>query len=68
MMMTSSLLIFPIKNVKASWILYVDGSGLGNYTKIQDAIDDSSDEDTLFVYDDLSPYYENLIIDKQIHL
>ena len=30
--------------------LYVGGSGEGNYTKIQDAINDSSDGDTVFVY------------------
>ncbi|MBN2603724.1 MAG: hypothetical protein JXA91_06305 [Candidatus Thermoplasmatota archaeon] len=30
--------------------LYVGGSGPGNYTKIQDAIEDASDGDTVFVY------------------
>ncbi len=30
--------------------LYVGGSGPGNYTKIQDAIDNASDGDTVFVY------------------
>jgi len=30
--------------------LYVGGSGPGNYTKIQDAIDDASYGDTVFVY------------------
>ena len=30
--------------------LYVGGSGPGNYTKIQDAIDNTSDGDTVFVY------------------
>ncbi len=48
--------------------LYVGGSGPGNYTKIQDAIDDASDGDTVFVYDDSSPYNEYLIIDKSINL
>jgi parallel beta-helix repeat protein len=48
--------------------LYVGGSGPGNYTKIQDAIDDASDEDTVFVYDDSSPYYEKLVVDKSINL
>jgi len=48
--------------------LYVGGSGLGNYSKIQDAINDSLDGDTLFVYDDSSPYYEHVIIDKSITL
>jgi len=48
--------------------LYVGGSGPGNYTKIQDAIDNASDGDTVFVYDDSSPYYETIVIDKQIKL
>jgi len=52
---------------RGDW-LYVGGSGLGNYSKIQDAIDNASDEDTVFVYDDSSPYYENLEIDKSIKL
>ena len=43
-------------------ILYVGGSGPGNYTKIQDAIDNSSDGDTVFVYDGI--YYENVVINK----
>jgi len=50
-------------------ILYVGGSGPGNYTKIQDAIDNASDGDTVFVYDDSSPYrVRNLIVDKSINL
>jgi len=49
-------------------ILYVGGDGPGNYTRIQDAIDNSSDGDTVFVYEDLSPYYENIIINKSIIL
>jgi len=56
------------KNRKKGEILYVGGDGPGNYTKIQDAIDNSSDGDTVFVYDDSSPYYENLIVDKSISL
>jgi parallel beta-helix repeat protein len=48
--------------------LYVGGSGPGNYTKIQDAINDSSDGDTVYVYDDSSPYYENVQIIKSINL
>jgi len=52
---------------RGNW-LYVGGNGPGNYTKIQDAVDNSGDGDTVFVYDDSSPYYENLFIDKSIHL
>ena len=49
-------------------ILYVGGSGSGNYTRIQDAINEALDGDTIFVYDESSPYYENLIVDKSINL
>ncbi|MBE3120630.1 MAG: right-handed parallel beta-helix repeat-containing protein [Thermoplasmata archaeon] len=46
---------------RGNW-LYVGGSGPGNYTKIQDAINDSSNGDTVFVYSGI--YYENIIINK----
>jgi len=52
---------------RGSW-LYVGGSGPGNYTKIQDAINDSSDGDTIFVYDDSSPYKEKIVVNKSIDL
>lgn len=48
--------------------LYVGGSGEGNYTKIQYAINAAEDGDTVFVYDDSSPYYENIVIKKSISL
>ncbi|EMR74892.1 parallel beta-helix repeat (two copies) [Thermoplasmatales archaeon SCGC AB-540-F20] len=48
--------------------LYVGGTGPNNYTKIQDAINDASDGYTVFVYNDSSPYYESIIIDKSINL
>jgi parallel beta-helix repeat protein len=48
--------------------LYVGGSGNGNYSSIQDAIDNASDGDTVFVYDDSSPYYEIVTVDKSIQL
>jgi parallel beta-helix repeat protein len=48
--------------------LYVGGSGPGNYTKIGAAIWDAVDGDTVFVYDDSSPYYESVTVDKQINL
>jgi len=48
--------------------LYVGGNGTGNYSKIQDAINDSSDGDTVYVYDDSSPYLENINISKSINL
>ena len=48
--------------------LYVGGSGPGNYSRIKDAIDNASDGDTVFVYDDSSPYFEQLKINKSISL
>jgi parallel beta-helix repeat protein len=48
--------------------LYVGGSGEGNYTKIQDAIDDAVDGDTVFVFDDSSPYLENVLVNKSLNL
>ena len=48
--------------------LYVGGNGTGNYSKIQDAIDNASDGDTVYVYDDSSPYYENVVLNKSINL
>jgi len=47
-------------------ILYVGGSGPGNYSKIQDAINDSEDGDTVFVYN--GTYYENVEIYTAINL
>jgi parallel beta-helix repeat protein len=49
-------------------LLYVGGSGEGNYSNIQDAIADAQDGDTIYVYDDSSPYFEHLVIDKSIIL
>ena len=46
--------------------LYVGGSGPNNYTSIQDAINDASDGDTIFVYN--GTYRENVVIDKSITL
>ena len=47
--------------------LYVGGSGPNNYTTIQEAINDTADGDTVFVYN--GTYYENNIdISKSINL
>lgn len=48
--------------------LYVGGNGPGNYTKIQYAINDANPGDTVFVYDDSSPYFENITVNKSINL
>jgi len=57
-----------IYKLNSSKTLYVGGSGLNNYTNIQSAVDNASDGDTVFVYHDSSPYYENVFINKSIHL
>ena len=57
----------PLPTSRGTW-LYVGGSGPGNYTKIQDAINDASNGSTVFVLHDSSPYYEHVIIDKKISL
>ena len=46
--------------------LYVGGSGAGNYSSIQDAIDDSDHGDTIFVYN--GTYNESIFINKTINL
>jgi parallel beta-helix repeat protein len=46
--------------------LYVGGSGPENYTKIQDAIDNASDGDTVFVFN--GTYVENFEVNKSINL
>jgi parallel beta-helix repeat protein len=48
--------------------LYVGGNGLNNYTKIQDAINNASEGDTVFVYDDSSLYYEHVRVNRSISL
>ena len=45
-------------------IIYVGGNGIGNYTKIQDAINVAIDNDTIFVYN--GTYNENIIVNKSL--
>jgi len=56
--------VFIIKSTGNT--LYVGGSEPGNYTNIQEAIDNSSNGDTIFIYN--NTYYENLVINKSINL
>jgi len=64
---------YDIKTVKQQPVsynlgntFYVGGSGEGNYTKIQDAIDNASDGDTVFVYK--GTYNERIKINKSVNL
>ncbi len=63
-------MLMPVNfNVKASGggqTLYVGGQGGGNYTKIQDAIDNASSGDTIYVYS--GTYNENVIVNVSINL
>jgi parallel beta-helix repeat protein len=47
-------------------ILYVGGSGPGNYTRIQDAITNASDGDIVYVYPGV--FKERIEINKSVHL
>jgi uncharacterized repeat protein (TIGR01451 family) len=63
----SGLLIFENDNVNASVTThYVGGTGSGNYSTIQAAINKASTGDTVFVY--AGTYNENVVINKSISL
>ena len=49
-----------------SSIIYVDNNGGANYKNIQDAINASPENYTIFVYSGI--YYENIVINKTINL
>lgn len=48
--------------------LYVGGSGPGNYSKIQDAVNAALEGDIVHVYSLGSPYRENVIVNRSIVL
>jgi nitrous oxidase accessory protein len=50
---------------RGNW-LYVGGDGPGNYTTIQDAINDAYDGDTVYVFN--GTYYENIELSKRLCL
>ena len=60
--------LITINTVKGSngTTLYVGGSGPGNYTTIQSAIDNASDGDTVYVYTGI--YIENIRVQKALSL
>ncbi|MDH7507450.1 MAG: NosD domain-containing protein [Candidatus Thermoplasmatota archaeon] len=47
-------------------ILHVGGKEPGNYSFIQDAIDNASECDTIFIYN--GTYYENVIVNKTVNI
>jgi len=49
--------------LRGNW-LYVGGSEPGNYRKIQDAINNASDGDTVYVY--AGTYFENIVVYHEI--
>jgi len=51
--------------LRGDW-LYVGGSGSGNYSRIQDAIDNATDGDTVYVFPGL--YKEHIEINQSISL
>jgi parallel beta-helix repeat protein len=48
--------------------IFVGGIGPDNYSSIQEAINNATGGDTIFVFNDSSPYFENLVINKSINL
>jgi len=65
---SSSASVIPMMNPLSMnpTVLFVGGTGPGNFTKIQDAIDNASDGDIVFVYDGF--YEENIRIVSSIQL
>ena len=68
MFIISSLMgFFHVETVIASGkTLYVGGDGPGNYSAIQNAINDANIGDTIFVYSGV--YFENIVVDISITL
>jgi parallel beta-helix repeat protein len=64
----SFVFVYNIEIIRASdgKEIYVGGIGPGNYTSIQDAINDSNQGDSIFVYS--GNYSENIIINKSISI
>ena len=62
------LITFESNVVRAANTFYVGGGGGGNLSSIQEAIDAAEPGDTIFVYNDSSPYNENVVINKSINL
>jgi hypothetical protein len=68
LLISSFFILIPIGKCEETTekILYVGGIGNENYSKIQDAIDNASIGDTVFVYN--GTYNENIKINKSINI
>ena len=64
------IIAFESEPVQASSgsTLYVGGTGGGNYSTIQAAVNAANPGDTVFVFDDNAPYFEHITINKTINL
>jgi parallel beta-helix repeat protein len=54
------------ENIENNISLFVGGTGSGNYSSIQEAINDADSGDNVFIYSNI--YYDNIIIDKSINI
>ena len=61
----SPLISLSISNVNT---LYVGGTGDGNYSNIQEAINDAGSGDTVYVFTREENYYEDVVVVKSINL
>ncbi|UCB59029.1 MAG: right-handed parallel beta-helix repeat-containing protein [Thermoplasmatales archaeon] len=53
-------------NIEGSFTFYVGGTGPGNYTSIQGAIDVAKNGDSIFIYNNI--YYENINMEKSLDI
>jgi parallel beta-helix repeat protein len=60
------VITIQISPITKAITIYVNDDGGADYTKIQDAINASSDGNTVYVYS--GTYYENVVVDKSINL
>ena len=68
MVCSLAIIVSQPQVVRASSTLFVGGSGVNNYTTIQEAVNAALPGDTIYVYDDNSPYMERIVIDNTINL